>query len=397
MTVQVRAEISNDVKPLTVGIDASNIRVGGGVTHLIELLGAADPFKEGVGRVVVWSSERTLSRIPERQWLIKKHVPALDKHLAVRALWQRSALDVEATREACDILLIPGGLQSGNFVPSVAMSQNLLPFELRELSRYGVTLKTVKMLMLRKLQSATFRRAQGVIFLTDYAQRCVTRTTGPLRGEKAIIPLGINPAFRGDGRLAKTWPPGHEIRILYVSVVDAYKHQWHVARAVAELRRRGHPVALDLVGAGVKASLRRLTRTLEEVDPRREFIQYRGPLPYESLPNAYHSADIVVFASSCENLPNILIEGMAAGLPIACSDRGPMREVLRDGGVYFDPESPSSIASAIEQLIQSPEASARCAKRAYELSQGYSWSACADATFGFLAQLARKSRIKTVQ
>ena len=35
-------------------------------------------------------------------------------------------------------------------------------------------------------------------------------------------------------------------------------------------------------------------------------------------------------------MPNTLVEAMASGLPIACSDRGPMPEVLGDGGVLFD-------------------------------------------------------------
>jgi len=44
---------------------------------------------------------------------------------------------------------------------------------------------------------------------------------------------------------------------------------------------------------------------------------------------------------------NILVEAMASGLPIACSNRGPMPEVLGDAGVYFDPEDPHDIARAL--------------------------------------------------
>ena len=50
-----------------------------------------------------------------------------------------------------------------------------------------------------------------------------------------------------------------------------------------------------------------------------------------------------IFASSCESSSCVLIENMASGLPIACSNRGPMPEVLKDGGVYFDPEKPIDI------------------------------------------------------
>ena len=49
-------------------------------------------------------------------------------------------------------------------------------------------------------------------------------------------------------------------------------------------------------------------------------------------------------------MPNTLIEAMAAGLPIVSSDRGPMPEILGDAGLYFNPESPDSIASALYEM-----------------------------------------------
>ncbi len=83
-------------------------------------------------------------------------------------------------------------------------------------------------------------------------------------------------------------------------------------------------------------------------------------------------------------MPNILLEGMAAGLPIACSDRGPMPEVLGDAGVYFNPEDPASIAKAIRHLIESPELREQKAQAAFQRAQQYSWARCAEETFGFL-------------
>ena len=53
---------------MILGIDASNIRGGGGITHLVELLKAAHPAQHGFGKVVVWSGQETLSKIEERPW-----------------------------------------------------------------------------------------------------------------------------------------------------------------------------------------------------------------------------------------------------------------------------------------------------------------------------------------
>ena len=91
-------------------------------------------------------------------------------------------------------------------------------------------------------------------------------------------------------------------------------------------------------------------------------------------------------------MPVTLLEAMAAGLPIACSSRGPMPEVLEDGGVYFDSEDPDSIAAAIEDLITDPRKRTRLAARAKELSHQYSCPRCARETFSFIAQIAIRSQ-----
>jgi glycosyltransferase involved in cell wall biosynthesis len=98
----------------------------------------------------------------------------------------------------------------------------------------------------------------------------------------------------------------------------------------------------------------------------------------------YKQADLAVFASSCETFGMIVLEQMAIGLPIACSDQSAMPEILGEGGIYFDPRSPASIAAAIEQYLASPELRKEKQLRAYELSKAYSWQRCAKDTVSFL-------------
>ena len=123
-----------------------------------------------------------------------------------------------------------------------------------------------------------------------------------------------------------------------------------------------------------------------------EYIRYVGELPHAELHKQYAQANLCLFASSCENMPNILLENMASGLPIACSNHNPMPEVLGDAGVYFDPESPIEITSAIRAMIESPELCASLAQASFERAQAYSWARCANETFEFLADVARVSQ-----
>lgn len=381
---------------MRLGVDASNLRAGGGVTHLVELLQAADPLRYGFSQVIVWSGQATLNRIEERPWLLKSYQSLLERSLPYRAFWQHFRLSRLARMTNCDLLFVPGGSYAGDFHPMVTMSRNLLPFEWREMSRYGLSWLTVRYSLLRWAQSACFRRANGVIFLTHYAQEAVTRVTGLLRGRVVVVPHGINDRFvcaprsqRALGDYSNAAP----YRLLYVSIVNVYKHQWNVAEAVSRLRAEGFPVSLDLVGPAYGPALQRLQRTLQRVDPSQTFIRYLGAVPYQELHRLYGAADVCVFASSCENMPNILLEGMASGLPIACSDRGPMPEVIGDAGVYFDPEDVESITQALQRLIVSPALREEKAQAAFGRMKGYSWRGCADETFGFLAEVAAAYRV----
>jgi glycosyltransferase involved in cell wall biosynthesis len=228
------------------------------------------------------------------------------------------------------------------------------------------------------------KRADGVIFLTDYAARIIQGATGELRSF-SVIPHGVGANFK-QTTSAGAWSeePGRKIRCLYVSNAELYKHQWVVVRAIGELRRRGHNVSLLLAGGGSGRAQRLLDEELARTDPQGDFIESMGFVRHEEIPVLLSKADLFIFASSCENMPNTLVEAMASGLPIACSDRGPMPEILEDGGVYFDPESSDSISAATECIILNREMRISIAKRAKELSEQYSWSRCADETWDFL-------------
>ena len=381
---------------MIVGIDASNIRAGGGITHLVQTLAAAEPARAGVHLVRVWAGRDTLACLPERTWLEPVHVPVLDRHAAARAFWQYAVLP-RVARRACDVLFAPGGRIGFATVPTVVVSQNMLPFEPNESARYGrLGTAALRFRALRVSQGDSFQRADGVIFLTRYARDAITSQLRRPPRLSAIIPHGIEERFRREPPAQaplSSFTRERPFRWLYVSVLGPYKHHDAIAAAVARLRRRGLPVELDLIGPpGDEPSNRRLREALAREDPDGTFIRWRGAMPHRKLHEAYFAADGFVFASSCENMPNILIEAMASGLPIACSNRGPMPEVLQEAGGYFDPERIDSVTSALYGLLSDETKRARIALRAHALAAEFTWKRTASETFAFLAASAQSRR-----
>ncbi len=379
-------------KKIVVGIDAANLRRGGGVTHLVELLRAAQPAAFGIDQVVVWGGQPTLNALDDRVWLDKRNPAALDKGLLQRTIWQRYSLSKAARDARCDVLFVPGGSYAGDFHPVVNMSRNMLPFEWNELKRYGWSTFTLKLLLLRLTQSRTYKKTDGLIFLTDYARQVVVGVVGALRAKTSTIPHGLNTRFNQvpkPQRVISDFDEANPYRVLYVSIIDQYKHQWFVVEAVATLREEGFPIVLDLVGPAYLPALNRLNETIAHLGADQSWVRYHGGIPFNELHLRYVQADLGLFASTCENMPNILLETMASGLPIACSNRGSMLEVLGDSGVYFDPVQPADIARALRELILSPQLRSKLAMASYQRSQQYSWKRCADETFDFLAKIAQ--------
>ena len=109
---------------------------------------------------------------------------------------------------------------------------------------------------------------------------------------------------------------------------------------------------LHLIGSGDGPAIKRMDNAIHAKSSLGTFTYYHGHLSHSETLDWYNQADLFTFPSSCETFGISLLEAMASGLPIACSDRGPMPEVLKDAGVYFNPENPSSIAASLKLLLQ---------------------------------------------
>lgn len=378
-----------------LAIDATNIRQGGGVTHLSQLLHAADPFAAGFDRVTVWAAKSTAATLPTRSWLDVCSEPWMETSMPRRLIGQQFQLPRYLIDAGCDVLFSPGGtLPSWCSLPTVTMSQNMLPFEPIEAARFGsLSPMRLKMRLLRYTQGRSFQRADGMIFLTRYAQMAVSKALGGLSNPSALIPHGIEPRFLQSPRPQRQLSDcsaENPFRMLYVSILMPYKHQLQVAYAASGLRAEGLPIEMRFIGAPWGGYGSEFKDLLSRLDPKREFLVWSGAESFDVLHDSYRNADVFVFASSCENLPNILIEAMAAGLPVASSDRGPMPEVLGAAGIYFDPEESTSIADALRKIAFDASGRANLAELAWSKAQNYSWERCANDTFRFISKVAQQ-------
>ena len=372
-----------------IGIDASRNRSGGAKAHLLGILTEGDPIQYGIAEVHVWAFQSLINSMPERPWLVKHNPIELNKKLPNQLWWQGRKLAEKAKSLRCDILFTTDASSVCRFQPMIVLSQDMLSYEPGVMKYFGYSKARFRLLAILFLQNRALRFADGVIFLTHYAGKVIQQSCGKL-SRVAYIPHGIGEDFK-KAKARQVWngKSMRAIRCLYVSNTAMYKHQWVVVEAVSYLRKIGYNITLTLVGGGAGRAQQLLNKQLSISDPGGTFVEQLDFVPQKELPALLTNADIFVFASSCENMPITLVEAMAMGLPIACSNRGPMPEVLDDGGVYFDPEKADSIANAIEQIITNESLRIRLAEQAEILSNQYSWKRCAEDTWQFIVETYR--------
>ncbi len=375
---------------IIVGIDASRNRSGGAKAYLIGILSEVNPLDYGIKEVHLWAPDSLLNKIENYKWLIKHSSKELQQPIIKQIWWQATKLSYEAKKIGCDIMFTTDASTVCRFKPMIILSQDMLSYEPGAMKRYGYTKQRLRLLVILFIQNYALRFSDGVIFLTQYASKVIQKSTGLLTRVKCVS-HGVGLNFRSL-QLKHTWPDDsiEPIRCVYISNTELYKHQWVVVQALSILRARGHNITLQLIGGGEGKAQKLLDKSINKYDPEASFVQVIDFISHNKVPEYLSRSNIFIFASSCENMPITLIEGMASGLPIACSDRGPMPEVLQDGGVYFNPEDYMSIVFAIEKIIYDHSLRKYISKRAKKLSNKYSWKRCADQTWAYIIDTYRE-------
>lgn len=386
------------VEELRIGIDASNLRNGGGLSHLIQLVDAADPIRHCFNSITIWGGRDTLDMLPQdRRWLDLRSHPWLNRGALARAAWRQRFLNEELMLTS-DLLFAPGGLVAPTDLPRVTMCRNMIPFQKKE-RRRASGMRRIHFEFLRRAQIRSFVSADGVIFLTEYA-RCEVLTQLPRRPKfETVIPHGVASRFSQSPRVQHSlsdYSMSEPFRLFYASSINPYKHQWAVVEAVATLRAAEIPIKLDLVGAGSDPkSVARLLKALDKHDPNREFANWLGPVHFSRMHELYRKADAFIFASSCENLPNILLEAMSAGLPILSTNSGPMPDILGSKAFYFDIDKPGSLLRGLERMLNDRNSRTSAAHDAWNRVTPYSWEVCMERTFDALNYVARIEKCST--
>jgi glycosyltransferase involved in cell wall biosynthesis len=243
------------------------------------------------------------------------------------------------------------------------------------------------------------RAADAVIAVSECTKRDAIRFYGIPEEKITVIYEGVNPRFRPASPeaiaavRARYNLPEHFI--LYVGTIEPRKNLTALLEAfhhlLATRSLRPAPCDLRLVIVGKKGWLYEgFFRRLRELGLEDRVI-FTGYVPDEDLPALYSAADLFVFPSLYEGFGLPVLEAMACGVPVICSNTSSLPEVAGDAALLVDPADVRALAGAMERALTDEALRVTLRARGIEKAGRFSWEGAARKTVEVYQWVARLS------
>ena len=212
-------------------------------------------------------------------------------------------------------------------------------------------------------------------------------------GEYKIIPNGVDVAEYRNARPFPEYRDG-KFNILFTGRLEPRKGATYLMRAYAALKAKHPETRLIVVGVGPQlGELRRFVR-----DERVGDVLFAGRASDSDKARFFRTADVFCAPSTGqESFGIVLLEAMAAGLPVIASDiHGYKRVVQRNvSGLLVEPRDAGALEAALERLIEDPALRASLAEAGARRAPEFDWSHVTEQLVDLYEEViqARKARV----
>jgi glycosyltransferase involved in cell wall biosynthesis len=121
-----------------------------------------------------------------------------------------------------------------------------------------------------------------------------------------------------------------------------------------------------------------------------EEVLWTGYVPEQDLPALMSGAEVFVLPSLYEGFGMPLLEAMACGVPVVCSNTSSLPEVVGDSGILFDPDSVESLVDTLMQVLEDHDMRHALREKGLFRVKSFSWAACARKTLDVLEAIGQE-------
>lgn len=245
------------------------------------------------------------------------------------------------------------------------------------------TVPRARRLYLTRLCAASVARAQQVIAVSGQTADDLMRHFGTAASKIHVIHNGVDARFgesvQNDGAVTaarsnlSTRVP--ERFLLYIGTLEPRKNLVRLVQAYARWRKRAGADFADtklVLGGSRGWFFQQIFDCVAALDLK-EDVLFPGFVPDAELPHWYRAAQAVIYPSLHEGFGLPVLEAMACGAPVVCSNIPSLREVAGDSAVLVDPHDVDSIAAGMALVAGQPAVRVELSRRGQERATHFAW------------------------
>tara|TARA_B100002019_G_scaffold293340_1_gene320239 strand:- start:10572 stop:11690 length:1119 start_codon:yes stop_codon:yes gene_type:complete len=354
-------------------IDATRNRSGGIISYVKNFIRNFDFKKTKINEIVICANRNLLNKLHQRNSLIKYNHSFLEKNLIFELIWQLLFLPKLLKKKKINILFSTDASTLCHFSKSIVFNQDLLSFG-NNINKENIFIKKIRLYLIKYIQIRALNKSTIAIFSSRHSQKLISRHLNKKKNNTFIYP-GI------DNKILTTTKKklyvcskkfkNKSIKLIYVSPLINYKNHLSVVKAYCYLSKKYKNLEIKFVGSYLNNL--NLYNKIINTYPLINENNFTGEINNYKVIDLLYKSDIFIFASDVEAFGMSLAEAMAVGIPIICSNQSSLPEILKTGGIYFNPKKPSQLSNQIDRLIKDYSLRKKLSITARKLAQNYTW------------------------
>lgn len=313
---------------------------------------------------------------PEQANVVWKIIPH-------RRLWSQVYLANELRKSPPDVLFVPSHVVPLiSSVPSVVTVHDLayryFPEYYPRIARQYISFST----------SVSVSKARRIITPSLSTKKDILKSFRFPENRIDVIPHGYDKAlFRPDTKADQ--PPLHAPYVLFIGRIEQKKNLTLLVDSFSLLAKEKPDIQLVLAGK-LGFGYEKIQDKISTLAPSiRQRIIQTGYLPEYDLVRYLKHAKLFSFPSQYEGFGLPVLEAMAIGTPVVCSNTSSLPEVAGAGAVLLPPENPLSWAAAFSRILNQPTYAKEIVTAGLKQASNFSWEKAAEQTLETITNAAK--------
>lgn len=237
----------------------------------------------------------------------------------------------------------------------------------------------------RKSLRSSLEKADAIVTVSEFTRQTLIHRMGVDPANIHLAYEGVSPIFHPGSALnqaKRSNDPDRDVLAKYQLQADQYlfypANTWHhknhglLLDALIILKQSyGLSPVIVCTGTPKEAHAAILEKVKQyQLDKQLKFLGY---CPYDELPALYRGASMLVYPSLFEGFGLPILEAMACGCPVVCSNATSLPEVAGEAARYFDPNDANACAEAIKSVLTDRELRNSMIQAGYAQASRYNW------------------------